>query len=105
MGQELEAVAAVADHMGDESMAGDVAAAAVVIVVVVVPSLLLMLAKEFVNKSGLSRFCVLSSKSRNVVVAEAHLLFELLFELGVSPSPSPLVDFSRCLLLCLMTSA
>jgi len=50
MGQELDAVAAAADHMGDESMVGEVGAT----VVAVVPSLL-RLTMEFPN-SGLSIF-------------------------------------------------
>lgn len=85
--QELDAGAAAPDHMGEESTGGEAAAA-----VATVATSLLRLVK-------LSRFGLFSSKSRNVVVAEAHLL--PLLELEVIA----LLHFWRSLWFCLMTSA
>lgn len=85
--QELDAGAAAPDHMGEESTVGEAAAVAATV------------ATSLLRLVRLSKFGLLSSKSRNVVVAEAHLL--PLLELDVIA----LLPFCRSLWVCLITSA
>lgn len=86
--QELDAGAAAADHMGEESTVGEASAAEATAE-----------ANSLLRLVKLSRFGLFSSKSRNVVVAEAHLL--PLLEVDVMA----LLHFCRSLWFCRMTSA